>query len=78
VALGTLICVALQAGFVLLNIALGNMMGMELSASLWFMLWPLSKIASMLPVSLGGLGVREATFGLLVSPFIDSKLAVAE
>jgi hypothetical protein len=78
VALGTLICVALQAGFVLLNVGLGDMMGMELDVSLWFMLWPLSKIASMLPVSLGGLGVREATFGLLVKPFIDSRLAVAE
>ena len=78
VLLGSLICVALQAGFVVLNIGLGDMMGMDLDASLWFMLWPLSKIASMLPVSLGGLGVREATFGLLVKPFIDSKLAIAE
>jgi uncharacterized protein (TIRG00374 family) len=78
IALGTMICVALQAGFVLLNVGLGEMMGMELDVALWFMLWPLSKIASMLPVSLGGLGVREAAFGLLVKPFIDSKLAVAE
>jgi glycosyltransferase 2 family protein len=78
VALGTAICVALQAGFVLLNVGLGRMIGMELDVGLWFLLWPLSKIASMLPVSLGGLGVREATFGLLVKPFLDSRLAIAE
>jgi glycosyltransferase 2 family protein len=75
---GTLICVALQAGFVLLNVQLGEMIGMHLDIALWFSLWPLSKIASMLPISLGGLGVREAAFGLLVKPFIDSRLAVAE
>ncbi len=76
--LGAAICVALQAGFVLINVGLGDMMGMDLDLRLWFLLWPLSKIASMLPVSLGGLGVREATFGLLVKPFLDSRLAVAE
>lgn len=78
VALGLLFCFGLQSGFVVINIGLGDMMGMDLDVRLWFLLWPLAKIAAMLPVSLGGLGVREAAFGVLVKPFLDSKLAVAE
>lgn len=78
VALGLLFCFGLQAGFVVINIGLGAMMDMDLDVRLWFLLWPLAKIAAMLPVSLGGLGVREAAFGVLVKPFLDSKLAVAE
>lgn len=77
-ALGLLWCLSLQAGFVLVNVHLGDMMGLELDVRLWFLLWPLAKIAAMVPVSLGGLGVREAAFGALVKPFGSASLAVAE
>ncbi len=75
---GLMWCLALQASFVLLNIPLGRMVGLDLDVRLWLLLWPLAKIAAMLPLSLGGLGVREAAFGLLVSPFAESRFAVAE
>lgn len=77
-ALGLGFCLALQAGFVAVNIPLGEMVGLELDVRLWFLLWPLAKVAAMAPISLGGLGVREGIFAFLVEPFADSELAVAE
>lgn len=75
---GLSLCLFLQAGFVVVNIGLGAMMGLDMDPRLWFLLWPLAKIAAMVPVSLGGLGVREAAFAALVKPFHDSSLAIAE
>jgi uncharacterized membrane protein YbhN (UPF0104 family) len=76
--LGMVACLGLQAGFVAVNVPLGEMVGLHLDLRLWYLLWPLAKIAAMVPVSLGGLGVREMAFGFLVKPFADSELAVAE
>ena len=76
--LGLLFCVAIQAGFVLVNLRVGTAMGLELSPGLWFLLWPLAKVAAMLPVSFGGIGVREAAFAGLVAPFGQEALAVAQ
>jgi len=56
---------AIQSGFVLLNRALGADLGVELPAAAWFVAWPLAKLAGRLPISLGGLGVRDAAFGTL-------------
>ena len=36
---------------------------------MWFLVWPLAKVASLLPISLGGLAVREATLAALLVPF---------
>ncbi len=73
-------CVAIQSGFVLVNIWLGRALGMDLTTGQWFLVWPLAKIAAMLPVSFGGLGVREAAFASLVGPFSrhSQDLAVAQ
>lgn len=71
-------CFAIQCAFVLVNVSLGAALGLDLATSLWFLLWPLAKIVAMLPLSLGGLGVREAAFAGLVSPFADENLAVAQ
>ena len=44
----------------------------------WLFAWPLAKIASMLPVSLGGLGVREAALVSLLVPLgADAASVVA-
>ena len=76
--LGLAACLGIQAGFVAVNIHLGQMVGLDLDTRLWFLLWPLAKVAAMIPVSIGGLGVREAAFAGLVQPFADGRLAVAE
>jgi len=75
---GYLVAVALQSGFVLVNVALGTRIGLDLPLELWFLLWPLAKIAAMVPLGFGGLGVREAAFFTLVQPFGDGALAVTE
>jgi uncharacterized membrane protein YbhN (UPF0104 family) len=70
--------VCLQAGFVLVNVELGRQVGLDLTLSLWFLLWPLAKVAAMLPLGFGGLGVRELAFAALVRPFGDESLAVTQ
>lgn len=50
-----------QTAFVLTNMWLGMQAGVTLGAAPWFLAWTLSKITVILPISLGGIGVREAT-----------------
>ncbi len=69
-ALGGLgLCVAIQSGFVGLNAYLAEAVEVGLDGALWFLLFPLAKIAAMMPISLGGIGVREAALHALASPF---------
>jgi uncharacterized protein (TIRG00374 family) len=80
VALAALaLSLVVQAGFVLLNAALGREVGITVPLSVWFLCWPLAKIAALVPVSLGGIGVREAALASLFLPFaVDPTLAVAQ
>lgn len=71
-------CVAIQAGFVFVNVVVGTSLGLDLDLGMWFLLWPLAKIAAMLPISFGGLGVREAAFAGLLAPWGLEGLAVAQ
>lgn len=68
-----LLCLALslciQGSFVLLNAFLAAQIGLELPLAVWFLAWPLAKLAATLPVSLGGLGVREAALALFLGKF---------
>jgi uncharacterized membrane protein YbhN (UPF0104 family) len=78
-AFGFCACLVVQSGFVLINSYVGKSMGIELSLEHWILLWPLAKIVAMLPISLGGLGVRELAFAGLVAPFgVGNELAVAQ
>jgi uncharacterized membrane protein YbhN (UPF0104 family) len=76
VALAIGIGIVLQASLVLLNTWLGAVCGLQLPLWAWFFAWPLAKIASMLPVSLGGLGVREAALVSLMVPLGAEAAAV--
>lgn len=74
-----LLALGVQAAFVLLNLRLGQAIGLPLSPAAWFFVWPLAKIAAMVPVSLGGIGVREVAFAALVAPFaVGASLAVGQ
>ena len=53
----------------LLNAWLGRSVGIEVNLAVWFLIWPLAKLASLLPISLGGLAVREASLAALLLPF---------
>ncbi len=68
-----------QSVFVALNWYLGTVMGIGVSFAVWLVAWPLAKIIALLPVSLGGLGVREVALAALLAPFaVTGTLAVAE
>jgi len=60
---------ALQALLVLLNAWLGRTMGIDISPLVWLFVWPLAKIAAILPVTQGGIGVREGALVVLFQPF---------
>jgi uncharacterized membrane protein YbhN (UPF0104 family) len=66
---GLTLSVSIQASFVLLNAWLGHHIGVRVPLSVWFLVWPLAKVASLMPISLGGLAVREASLAALLAPF---------
>lgn len=68
-ARGLALSLTIQSGFVLLNAWLGRSVGIEVNLAVWFLVWPLAKIASLMPISLGGLAVREASLAALLLPF---------
>jgi len=70
--------ITLQIGLTLLNAFLADACGLHIAWTVWLFAWPLSKIAAMMPVSQGGIGVREATLVALLAPFgAPSALAFA-
>jgi len=60
---------AIQFAFVMLFIWLADVVGIDVDKGAWFFAWPLAKILAVLPISLGGLGLREATLAGLMIPF---------
>jgi uncharacterized membrane protein YbhN (UPF0104 family) len=58
----------IQSLFVLLNVWIGRTVGINLPLGVWFVAWPLAKVAGLVPISLGGIAVRDATFGALLVP----------
>ena len=58
-----------QSSFVLLTAVLGEACGLHLRVRVWFLAWPLAKLAALVPVSQGGLGVREAALAAVLAPF---------
>jgi uncharacterized membrane protein YbhN (UPF0104 family) len=62
------ISLVMQSGFVLVNAWIGRSVGIEVPLSVWFFVWPLAKLAGLVPISLGGLAVRDATLGALLVP----------
>jgi uncharacterized membrane protein YbhN (UPF0104 family) len=68
-AAGLGLSLSIQGSFVLLNAWLGRSVGIEVDLAVWFLVWPLAKIASLMPISLGGLAVREASLAALLLPF---------
>ena len=59
----------LQGLLVLLNAWLGDVVGIHISPVVWLFVWPLAKIAAILPVTQGGIGVREGALVILFQPF---------
>jgi uncharacterized protein (TIRG00374 family) len=59
----------IQGTFVVLNAFLGSVVGIRLPLAVWFLAWPLAKLSATLPVSIGGLGVREVALSVFLGRF---------
>lgn len=62
---------AIQGGLLLLNERLGRALGLDLPLSVWFLAWPVAKLAAMMPISFAGIGVREGAFAAVLKPFTE-------
>lgn len=70
--------ISIQCCFIALNVALAQAVGLEVSPVVWFFAWPLAKLIAVVPISVAGLGVREAGLAALVTPFgAEAALVVA-
>ena len=73
-----LLGVLLQSLLVVLNWGLGLAIGIDIPVYVWLFVWPLAKISGLLPVTQGGIGVREAAQAVLFAPFgVSAARAVA-
>jgi uncharacterized membrane protein YbhN (UPF0104 family) len=61
--------IGVQTLFLILNAQLGVATGVHVGFGAWFFAWPLSKLVATLPISLAGLGVREAALVAFLRPF---------
>jgi glycosyltransferase 2 family protein len=68
-ATGWLLGVLIQATFILLNALLAISCGLFLPLRVWLFAWPLAKIAALLPITQGGMGIREAVLVAMLLPF---------
>lgn len=70
--------VTLQGALVLLNAWLGHEVGIDIPLYVWLFVWPLAKLSGLLPLTQGGIGVREAALAALFAPFgVSAAKAVA-
>ncbi|HEX6133873.1 MAG TPA: lysylphosphatidylglycerol synthase transmembrane domain-containing protein [Longimicrobiales bacterium] len=67
----------LQLAMIALSAWLGSLVGLVVPFQVWLFVWPLAKIAATVPLTQGGLGVREAALAALFAPFgVEPALAV--
>ena len=76
VAGAVLISLVVQSAFVMTNVWLARQVGVTTGLAAWFVAWPLSKLIAVLPISLGGIGVREAALVSLLAPYGAPEEAV--
>jgi len=70
--------VIVQLSLVALSATLAHACGLDVSFQIWLLVWPLAKLLALVPVTLGGLGIREAGLAGLLAPFgAPAALAVA-
>ncbi len=75
-AAAVLISLVVQSAFVMTNVWLARQVGVTTGLPAWFVAWPLSKLIAVLPISLGGIGVREAALVSLLAPYGAPREAV--
>lgn len=58
-----------QASFIWLMAQVANSSGLYLPFRAWLFAWPLAKLSAVIPITQGGIGVREAALAALLIPF---------
>jgi glycosyltransferase 2 family protein len=66
---GWLAGTAIQSTFLVLTAWLAAACGLHLPLRVWLFAWPLAKLAALLPLTQGGIGIREAALVALLAPF---------
>jgi uncharacterized membrane protein YbhN (UPF0104 family) len=66
---GWLLGTSVQGSYILLTALVGISCGLVLPLRVWLFAWPLAKMAAVMPITQGGIGVREAALVLLLAPF---------
>jgi glycosyltransferase 2 family protein len=68
----------IQMNLLVLSATIANACGLHVQFRIWLLVWPLAKLLALVPVTLGGLGLREAGLVALLAPFgTPATLAVA-
>lgn len=75
-AAAALISLTVQSTFVLINVWLAREVGVTATTASWFVAWPMSKLIAILPISLGGIGVREGALVAFMAPYGGERDAV--
>jgi glycosyltransferase 2 family protein len=65
------LCISIgsQLSFIALSLALAYACGLHLPFQAWLFAWPLAKLSAAIPITQGGIGVREAALAALLVPF---------
>jgi uncharacterized protein (TIRG00374 family) len=58
-----------QGSFIWLTARIAGSSGLDLPFRAWLFAWPLAKISALVPLTQGGIGVREAALAALLVPF---------
>ncbi|MBF9033168.1 hypothetical protein HKCCE2091_02870 [Rhodobacterales bacterium HKCCE2091] len=58
----------IQGVLIVISLWLARGLGLEIGLAEWAFAWPLAKVLAVLPISLGGLGLREASLAALLAP----------
>ena len=70
--------IVIQTSLVALSALVAAACGLHTPLHVWLLVWPLAKLVALVPITLGGLGIREAGLAALLTPFgAPAALAVA-
>ncbi|MGV6847891.1 MAG: lysylphosphatidylglycerol synthase transmembrane domain-containing protein [Marinibacterium sp.] len=70
--------VGIQALFIALSWHLARAIGLDVAYGAWMFAWAAAKLLAVVPISLGGLGVREAALAAFLAPYgYDAAMVVA-
>ena len=64
-----LLALMVQGSFIGLTAVLADAAGLHLAFHAWLFAWPMAKLSAVVPLTQGGIGVREAALVGLLLPF---------